>query len=76
LAFITSKIPDELLETDIVITAKEKGFELSGLRVTSTLRLHRMITVTSSIIRRDLGQLPEPQQEAIKNKLRAMFDLG
>ncbi len=50
LAFITSKIPEELLETDILMATDDEDFETSGLRVSSTLRLHRMITATVNLI--------------------------
>jgi mRNA interferase MazF len=63
LAFITSKLPEDLLETDLVIAPADKGFDVSGLRVLSTLRLHRMMTVTTSIIRRELGYLTVPHQK-------------
>ncbi len=75
LAFITSKIPEEILETDILITVDDEEFETSGLRVSSALRLHRMMTATVNIIQRELGQLSVGKQEAVKNRLRALFDV-
>jgi mRNA interferase MazF len=76
LAFITSKIPEELLETDILIATDDEDFETAGLRVSSTLRLHRMMTATVNLIQRELGQLSEKKQETVKSKLKALFDLG
>ena len=73
LAFITSKIPEELLETDILIAASDDDFEISGLRVSSALRLHRMMTATVSIIQRELGQLSVGKQEVLKNRLKVLF---
>ncbi|MEA3351624.1 MAG: type II toxin-antitoxin system PemK/MazF family toxin [Chloroflexota bacterium] len=75
LAFITSNIPTEMLETDFLIASDGKDFETSGLRVSSALRLHRMMTATTSIIRRELGQLSKTQQEVVKNKLKKLFSL-
>jgi mRNA interferase MazF len=76
LAFITSKVPKDLLETDILIESDDEDFERTGLRVSSTLRLHRMMTATTNIIRRELGQLSEKQQESVNSKLRILFKLG
>ena len=76
LAFITSKVPEDMFETDILIALDEEGFETTGLRVTSVLRLHRMVTATTSIIRRELGQLSETQQEKVKSRLKYLFDLA
>jgi mRNA interferase MazF len=75
LAFITSKVPAELLDTDILIATDEEDFGISGLRVSSALRLHRMMTATVNIIQRELGQLSEEKQEVVKGRLKALFDL-
>ena len=75
LAFITSKVPEELLETDILIASDDEDFETSGLRVSSALRLHRMMTATINIVQRELGQLSETKQEIVKSKLKTLFDL-
>ena len=47
LAFITSKVPKEILETDVLIAVDDEDFEISGLRISSALRLHRMMTATT-----------------------------
>ena len=75
LAFITSKVPEDLLETDILIASDDEDFETSGLRVSSALRLHRMMTATISIVQRELGQLSKTKQEIVKSKLKTLFDL-
>jgi len=75
LAFITSKLPKELLETDVVMASDEEDFEVSGLRVSSTLRLHRMMTATIKIVQRELGQLSEIKKKTVQKKLKNLFDL-
>jgi mRNA interferase MazF len=75
LAFITSRVPKKLLETDILIASDDEDFEMTGLRVSSTLRLHRMMTVTPDIILRELGQLSRKQQEKVNDKLKILFAL-
>jgi len=57
-AFITSQIPDLLLDSDILLPRSDGDDDQMGLKVDSTLRLHRLITVTTSLIRRELGQVP------------------
>ena len=52
LAFITSRIPTDLLESDVVLDSSQVDFTTTGLRVSSTLRLHRLMTVTTALIRR------------------------
>lgn len=75
LAFITSKVPKEMLETDVLIAVDDEDFEISGLRISSALRLHRMMTATTSIIRRELGELSKAKQEVVNTKLRKLFSL-
>lgn len=75
LAFITSLIPADLLETDIVLDTSQPDFAATGLRVTSTLRLHRLMTVSTSLILRKLGELSQVIQAQIDDKLRKLFGL-
>ena len=54
-AFITSREVSDLLPTDIALPVNHPDFKTTGLRVNSVLRLHRMITLSTSIIQRELG---------------------
>jgi mRNA interferase MazF len=76
LAFITSRLPEELLDTDVVLNPERSGYSETGLRVSSTLRLHRLMTVSSSLIRRELGRLPSDIQAEVDDKLRKLFGFG
>src|SRR5262249_50975360 len=75
LAFISSHIPQDLLETDLVLSSRQAGFTSTGLHVSSTLRLHRLMTVTTSLIQRELGRLPPLMQTEVNRKLRKLFEL-
>ena len=75
LAFITSRVPEKLLPTDLVFTETDKDFPSTGLRVSSALQLHRMMTVTTSIIVRELGQLPLSKQKEVEEKLKVLFGI-
>jgi len=57
LAFITSQVTSGSSPTDFVINNTDKDFPITGLKVSSTVRLHRLMTVTKSIILRELGEL-------------------
>ncbi|XWK86982.1 MAG: type II toxin-antitoxin system PemK/MazF family toxin [Phormidium sp.] len=69
LAFITSKIPTDLLETDIVLDTTHPDFVASGLHRPSTIRLDHLMTVRKSIIQRELGELSLETQAQIADKL-------
>ena len=75
LAFITSRVPNKPLSTDIVFTESDKDFSATGLRVSSALQLHRMMTVATSVIVRELGQLLPPAQKEVDAKLKLLFGI-
>jgi mRNA interferase MazF len=75
LAFITSQIPAEPLATDLVLDASAPDFGATGLRVPSTLQLHRLMTATTSLIQRELGELSPRQQREARERIRNLFDL-
>ena len=75
LAFISSRMLADLLETDVVLDAGQPDFGDTGLRISSTLRLHRLMTTATPLIRRDLGTLPPRIQTEVAGKLRKLFAL-
>ena len=75
LAFITSKVAANASATDFVIDKSDADFAATGLKVSSTIRLHRLMTVAKLIVRRELGELSAAQQMQINNRLRKLFNL-
>ncbi|MGA2556995.1 MAG: type II toxin-antitoxin system PemK/MazF family toxin [Verrucomicrobiota bacterium] len=74
-AFISSQVPAAVSATDIVLDPRQKDFAATGLRVPSVLRLHRLVTLRSAIIRRELGELSVDLQRDADRKLAALFGL-
>jgi len=75
LAFITSQTPDALADSDLPLETTHPDFGLTGLRVSSTIRLHRLLTVTTAFVQRELGELTTGLQAEIDGKLRQLFQL-
>jgi mRNA interferase MazF len=73
LAFVTSRQLDEPLDTDIVLDPIDPGFAQTGLQVRSTIRIHRLLTVASSIIKRELGTLSPDLQARVADGVRRLF---
>ena len=73
MAFVSSRTPADLLETDLILNSGQADFVMTGLRVTSTLRLHRLMTVTTALVRRELGELSPRMQDEVANRLRKLF---
>jgi mRNA interferase MazF len=69
LAFITSVIPTDLMATDIVLDTSNPDFAATGLKVSSAIRLHRLMTVSTALIKRELGILSSDTQDKITKKL-------
>jgi mRNA interferase MazF len=72
-AFITSREVSSLLPTDIALATNHPDFRATGLRVGSVLRLHRLITLTTSIIKRELGRLSPTLEREVSDKLKLLF---
>jgi mRNA interferase MazF len=75
LSFITSVIPDRLEETDILVDDSHPDFSATGLRGPSVIRLHRLMTVPTAIIQRELGELPPSLSAEVGVAVRKLFDL-
>lgn len=73
LAFITSKVSANPSSTDFTIDSQDIDFAQTGLKVSSTIRLHRLMTISKTIIQRKLGELSKNQQMEIENRLRKLF---
>jgi len=76
LAFVSSRIPANPLDTDLLIDSSDADFAATGLRVSSTLQLHRLMTVTRALLRRELGALSPVMQAQVQKRLRELFELG
>lgn len=75
LAFITSQIVSSPLPTDLLIDMSDPDFKATGLRVASTIQLHRLMTAGTSLIRRELGSLSPRLQLQVEQRLRLLFGL-
>ena len=76
LAFVTSRVAEDPLDTDLVLTPDAPDFAATGLRVPSTLRLHRLMTVGPALLVRELGHVSPTTQAAIEARLRRLFGLA
>lgn len=74
-AFITSQSPQDFSEADLVIETTHPDFNATGLRVTSVLRLHRLITLPLSLIQRELGEISSILLKQVAQKLTRLFEL-
>jgi mRNA interferase MazF len=74
LAFITSKVAGPG-PSDFVIDAADVDFVSTGLKVSSTIRLHRLVTVSRTLVKRQLGKLAPRHVAEVGNRVRQLFQL-
>jgi len=73
-AFITSKVKEEKLDTDILIRKVDEGFKKTGLRVNSKIQLHRLMTISHAAIKKELGLVDNDVQVKVKNILHSLLE--
>jgi mRNA interferase MazF len=66
----------DLLETDVFLDINDENFNVTGLRLSSIIRLHRLMTVTTSLICRELGELSPEMKKQVDERLWNLFDLN
>ncbi len=74
IAFISSKISDDVLDSDIIVRKNSKEWERTGLLVDSVIRLHKMVTIPSSLIQRKLGNVNSSLEVQVSKKIKGLFN--
>ncbi len=75
LVAISSVVRGTLAPTDYTVEANHPEFSLTGLRVTSVIRTHKLAAVERSVIVRRLGSLGPQLQAEVDRLLRAVLAL-
>ncbi|MEI6728950.1 MAG: type II toxin-antitoxin system PemK/MazF family toxin [bacterium] len=73
IAYITSKIPYEKLDSDLIIDKKDPEFENTGLNHKSAVRLHKLMTISKAEIIGVIGVLPGDLQVQALSKVTSLF---
>ena len=56
-----------------MLDPQDPGFAQTGLQVRSTIRTHRLLTVASTTIKRELGSLTPALQARVADAARRLF---
>ena len=72
-AFISSNTEAYHLDSDIVLAESFPGFSETGLKITSIVRLHRLVTIPASLIKRRLGWLPQSSRQHVYFRIMDLF---
>jgi mRNA interferase MazF len=74
-AFISSKIPVELYDVDVLITDKMACFKRTGLKTNSVIQLNKLATIDKSLIEGEFGEIDSRLKEQVRETLIKVFDL-
>jgi len=75
MAFVSSKIPSELSEVDILITKNHTSFRKAGLKVDSVIKLDKIATVLKDLIVGELGEVDEKLRQEVNQKLKRIMEI-
>jgi mRNA interferase MazF len=75
LAGLSSVVRGQQIPTDLLIDTTHPEFKLTGLRVASVIRLHKLATVEKTILVRRLGKIGTQLQAEVNASLRKVLAL-
>ena len=75
-AFISSMIPDEISETDLLFESKRKDFNDSGLKKDSVIKLDKLATLNKLLFSGELGVVNSDTLTEMDKRLKIALDLN
>jgi mRNA interferase MazF len=74
-AFISSKIPSELFDVDVLLVKNRIGFRKTGLKIESVIKLDKIATVLKDLIVGEIGEINEEIRKEVNQKLRKILEI-
>ncbi len=56
-AFISSKIPEHHVDSDLIVSDDHPAFPLTGLKVSSVIKFDKIATVSNDLIEGEIGEV-------------------
>jgi mRNA interferase MazF len=72
-AFISSKISDQLEDSELEIRPEDQDWKATGLIVPSILKLHKMVSLPKNLILRELGVFPISKMKEVEKRIKRIF---
>jgi len=72
-AFISSRVPQSPMPTDIIVGKEHPEFELTGLKVASVIKLDKVATISKDLILGEIGEIGNKLKEEINAKLSKAY---
>ena len=74
-AFISSKVDKDPLETDVILDPERDWFPQTGLKVKSVLKLHKLVTTERTFMKQKLGEIPQSVLKEVDKKLKIILKI-
>lgn len=74
LAYITSNIRNNRLESDLIIKEADKDFEKTGLKTSSSIKLNKLLTLPQEMIVGQIGVLSKKRISVLRKKIKNLFE--
>ena len=75
LAFVTSRPVETGRKTSVYLDSNDGEFASTGLKVSSTIRLDKIVTLDRVLVRRRLGNIGSTTRRAVNDALMVVFHL-
>jgi mRNA interferase MazF len=73
-AFISSRI-DKLKSIDIIINENSLEFKQTGLKLTSTIKLDKVATISKELIVGEIGEIGSNLRKEVNSKITEIYNL-
>ena len=74
-AFISSRLPERPSPGSVIVSDGHRGFQLTGLKVSSVVRLDKVATVLKDLVVGEIGEVSEALKREINRKLVETYSL-
>ena len=74
-AFISSRLPEKDSLESVLIGDEHREFQLTGLKVSSVVRLDKVATVLKDLVVGEIGEVGDGLKREINGKLRKIYRL-
>ncbi len=76
LAFISSVIPMDLRNADLLLDSKDENFHSTGLKKSSIIKLDKLATLDKELITGELGEIHPMMMKKVAEKLKTVLELA
>lgn len=73
MAFISSRLPAQPSQTEVVVAEDHPEFRQTGLKCSSAIRLDKIATVSKDLVMGEIGEMGAALRKTIDGRLRELY---